>query len=312
MDEFFFDSKKNGLYRNKVDSFFIDCLTRNKSMAESHYHPYLEFLFVTKGVLKTFVEHRLFSLEEGELLIIPPACLHRTQYDKNYPVSRITLSCTKKYLLSLDSTLNDSFINKNFILSKISFRQKKNEITEMFLRLQKLQNEKPDENMNIQQSSFLEEKGLVMQILSWILQEKEAEDAENKNAGMENSTHEEKLFYENDSKTSPAAQKIQKTAKYIFDNFSREITLEDAAAFSQMSPSYFSRKFLEITGFGFKEYLTNVRIQQAIKMLSYTKINITQTALECGFSDGNYFKDVFKKKTGYCPKEFRKLFRGKI
>lgn len=58
-----------------------------------------------------------------------------------------------------------------------------------------------------------------------------------------------------------------------------------------MNPTYFSKKFRETTGFGFKEYLTHIRLQNAAHLLRTTDTSITEIAGICGFSDGNYFGD---------------------
>jgi YesN/AraC family two-component response regulator len=74
-----------------------------------------------------------------------------------------------------------------------------------------------------------------------------------------------------------------------------------------MSPAYCSRKFKSVTGFGFKEYLTNIRIREASRLLLTTSKSITEIAEACGFGDGNYFGDAFKKIKGVPPRVFRKM-----
>ena len=70
--------------------------------------------------------------------------------------------------------------------------------------------------------------------------------------------------------------------------------------------STFSKKFHRLTGFGFKEYLTHVRIQAAAEQLLSGKQSVTEVALNCGYSDGNYFGDAFRKIKGMSPNQFRK------
>jgi AraC-like DNA-binding protein len=53
-------------------------------------------------------------------------------------------------------------------------------------------------------------------------------------------------------------------------------------------------------------YLINIRISEAIKLLKKPEINVTEIALETGFYSSQHFSTTFKKLTGYTPMEFRK------
>ena len=94
--------------------------------------------------------------------------------------------------------------------------------------------------------------------------------------------------------------------KYIYKNFRQPLTLEEVSAVSSLSPTYFSKKFKQVTGMGFKEYLNFVRLKHAQTALLTTSNSITDIALEYGFNDSNYFKDLFKKVYGKSPRDFRK------
>ena len=78
------------------------------------------------------------------------------------------------------------------------------------------------------------------------------------------------------------------------------------AEFVGMSSTYFSKKFKEVTGFGFKEYILNIRMKKACLLLLETKLSVTEIAYETGFNDSNYFGDVFKRIKGVSPLKYRK------
>ena len=59
-------------------------------------------------------------------------------------------------------------------------------------------------------------------------------------------------------------------------------------------------------GFGFKEYLVNVRIKNACRLLLETNHSITDIAFECGFNDSNYFGDAFRRIKGIAPNKYRR------
>ena len=106
--------------------------------------------------------------------------------------------------------------------------------------------------------------------------------------------------------SNPDDANILTATKYIYNNFRRPLTLEEVAAIASLSPTYFSKKFKQVTGMGFKEYLNYVRLKHAQTALLTTNNTITDIALEYGFNDSNYFKDLFKKVFGKSPREFRK------
>jgi AraC-like DNA-binding protein len=99
------------------------------------------------------------------------------------------------------------------------------------------------------------------------------------------------------------------------DNMSVELKLKtltagEIAKAAGLSPTYLSRKFRQATGTGVHEYLTFLRLKEAALELLSTDSSVTEIALRCGFSDGNYFKDVFKKRYGVTPTGYRKSRPG--
>lgn len=100
--------------------------------------------------------------------------------------------------------------------------------------------------------------------------------------------------------------RIQEVCHYICNYYNEPITLEQMAKIAYMSPTYFSKKFKRVTGFGLKEYLNNIRIKMATNMLVETQYSITEIAAYCGYNDSNYFGDVFKKIVGVSPIKYRK------
>lgn len=103
---------------------------------------------------------------------------------------------------------------------------------------------------------------------------------------------------------------ISKAKHYIEKNYNRDISLDDVSRSVDISPYYFSKLFKEETGENFIEYLTNIRIEKAKKLLLHSDMNIKNICIDTGYSDPNYFSRIFKKQVGLTPTEFREL--GKI
>ena len=100
-------------------------------------------------------------------------------------------------------------------------------------------------------------------------------------------------------------QIIQRVADYIRVNFRNKITIDDIAQVVYLSPCYVSRIFKQGLGCTLMEYLTQVRVEEAKKMLKNPKYNVMQVAEKNGFEDPAYFTRVFKKLEGVTPSKFK-------
>lgn len=98
---------------------------------------------------------------------------------------------------------------------------------------------------------------------------------------------------------------VKDILNYIERNISKNITLEDAAGFVNLSPHYLSKIFKKETGVNFITYLTNRRIDIAKEMLENENIPISNIAIELCYSKSNYFSKVFKKNVGVTPTKYR-------
>lgn len=98
---------------------------------------------------------------------------------------------------------------------------------------------------------------------------------------------------------------IKKAIRYISQNFSRSLTLDEVAEHVHLNSAYFSTLFKQSTGSSFKEYLNMVRIEESKRLLANTDYSIIDISLATGFEDQSYFSKVFKKYTGLTPKQYR-------
>ena len=73
-----------------------------------------------------------------------------------------------------------------------------------------------------------------------------------------------------------------------------------------MGTTLFNEKLKSYSGFSPLNYLINIRISEAIKLLKKPDLNVTDIALDTGFYSSQHFSTTFKKLTGYTPSEFRK------
>ena len=108
-----------------------------------------------------------------------------------------------------------------------------------------------------------------------------------------------KIAVEDDSR------RVLKVKNFINKNYQDEIRLPQLADIAGMSPSAFSRFFKLHTGRNLTEYIIDIRLGAASRMLVDTSQSISEISFKCGFNNLSNFNRIFKKKKGCSPTEFR-------
>ena len=103
---------------------------------------------------------------------------------------------------------------------------------------------------------------------------------------------------------------VDNARKYIDENYSKDVSLDDISRNMNLSPYYFSKLFKEKTGENFVEFLTRVRIDKAKEMLKDPDKSMKEICSEVGYGDPNYFSRIFKKVVGVPPTEYRDTLKG--
>jgi AraC-like DNA-binding protein len=97
-----------------------------------------------------------------------------------------------------------------------------------------------------------------------------------------------------------------KLEQELRNNLSHQWTVEEMSALVGLGTTAFTEKVKSYTGFSPLNYLINIRISEAIRLLKSTDTNLTAVALDTGFYSSQHFSTTFKKLTGYTPSQFRK------
>jgi two-component system response regulator YesN len=98
---------------------------------------------------------------------------------------------------------------------------------------------------------------------------------------------------------------IKKALEYIAAHYTENLTLQSVADIVHLSKSYFSLYFKKQTGRNFVDYLIDLRIREAKRLLVENENRIYNVAEAAGFKDVKYFSKVFKKVTGLTPMAYR-------
>ncbi len=100
---------------------------------------------------------------------------------------------------------------------------------------------------------------------------------------------------------------IKKVCDYIDQNLDKEISLEEMADYSSVSPFYLSKLFKDEKGVTFINFITDKRLDKSRELLSKSDLSIKEITAQIGYNDQNYFSRIFKNKFGLSPKEYRQL-----
>ncbi|MNO45145.1 HTH-type transcriptional activator Btr [compost metagenome] len=98
--------------------------------------------------------------------------------------------------------------------------------------------------------------------------------------------------------------KVEKLIQYMRENIHRKITLTELSGQAQLSSTYLSRAFKEITGTSIIEFFNQLKMEAAKEMLLEGELKIKEVAGALGFADEFYFSRVFKKTEGISPSQF--------
>ena len=266
----------------EITRIHVDRRTRDAGylMGSHHCHPYFELSYIEHGSCRFFVEDTMYDLHDGDFLLIPPQVFHYTRY-----LFGPCLRCGIYFRLEdLEGKLLSFLPDGQEFLTRLRVFQApsscRRELAGLIGRMA-AEEECFDERSPLMLKAQIQELLLLCSRVCIHLADSPA------------SIH-------------TTDRQVLQAAHFINAHFRQQITAGDIAAAAGFSPNYLSRKFREAAGIGVHDYLVFIRLRNAAFELLTTDDSVTDIALRNGFSDSNYFKDVFKKKYGMTPREYRK------
>lgn len=227
------------------------------------------------GTCRFFINNDFYTVKEGDLIVIPKQLFHYTKYSS--PCVRTAIFFRDEDLLPIDNIIHFSHTYQDLRIYHLNDSSQTNvkAILENMLTEMRFDDEVTVTALQVQL------QGLFLYIHRYC---NPAEHFEN--------------IHTND-------EEIVNAARFISNHYAEHITTKDIAAITGFTTNYLSTKFREKTGIGLHEYLVFTRLHHAERLLLSTHLSITEIALECGFTDSNYFKDAFKKMYGLSPRKYR-------
>lgn len=266
--------KKNYLFEPKLFNYNKDC---SFNMPNTHYHSTYEIYYLISGQRRYIVKDTIYDLYPGDMILIPTMASHKVINPPDIPPS----ATHERYLLTPSKEDIPSELLSCFDV--VFYRptpEIKQSILSFFTSLESyLKNNNPSNRLFTLS---------VMSAILCLLKD------------LPNNTNQPAIL-------SSKETTIQNAATFIKNNCTKDLSLVDVATKYSYTPEYFSSLFKKTTGFKYSEYLTNCRIENAIHLLTSTKLTITEIAAQCGFNSANYFSEVFQKTLNTSPKNFRSL-----
>jgi len=105
---------------------------------------------------------------------------------------------------------------------------------------------------------------------------------------------------------SEYARRINRVIDYLRGNLDRQVKLEELAKVACFSEFHFHRIFGAIAGETLNNFTNRLRLEKAARLLRYSRQNLTDIALECGFSSSATFARAFRSGYDTSPSQFRK------
>ena len=255
----------------------------NHKYQKWHYHPEIELVYVSNGEGKRQVGLHLSNYSDGDLVLIGSNVPH-TGFTEYFDQERkeVVIQFKPEFLgNSIESVFEFKKISKLLELSKQGLvfhgETKKNIGISM---------------LGLKYESNFQQLLTLIRILESLACSDEFTILNKDDFSKSNS------IIEND--------RINKIFNYIKINYKDKVCLEEASNLIYMTKPSFCRYFKKHTGKRFTEFLNEYRINNALKLLAQTEMDIKNICYECGFNNFSHFNRLFKNTLNLTPSEYRR------
>jgi AraC-like DNA-binding protein len=276
-----FASDVSFLYKNFQCDYFND---------PWHFHKEYELVMISKSTGTRFIGDNASHFEEGDLSLIGSNIPHLLRneeeyYDKkgNHKAGAIYIHFTRDFLGGHffdipEMKLVNRLLEKSALALEIHGKAKKYTINKLY----EMNHEKPAEKL----MSLLD-------ILIKLSQSRELKPLLSTGYSANNSGN---------------TDKINRAFEFIMKNYTKEIYVHEIASQLNMSVASFSRYFKNHTRKTFSDYITEIRIGYACRLLMEDNYGISEISYKSGFDNLSNFYRHFKKIVGIIPKDYRNRF----
>lgn len=266
-----------------------------RSYPKLHTHSYYEILLVTEGELMYQIElNSGIKLCVGDVIFVPSYIPHATYASLDPHIRGIIVKFSPLMLYPVEVTQSDI----NYLLATPVYKEPyyvfrngetlTNELAPTLRRILK-------EFTELAPGYEISLRGELSLLYTWLI----------RNCSNDASDQQSDLKFDEYS-----SQKLHTVLQYLNNNYQYNISMQEVAEMCNMHYKQFSRFFKKITGKNFSEYLLDMRLNYAQKMLLKGEDSISEVASKCGFDYVSYFIRKFKEKYDVTPKEYQKMYKS--
>lgn len=253
------------------------------TMTEYHYHDSYELYYLAEGERYYFIQNKSYHIESGSFVLINKYDIHSTISHQGSGYRRI-LFCFNESTLADFSDIAKSMgllscFRRNVPVIKLSPNDKSCAENILRLALREFE-EKKKGYENYLRSSLIQ----LLTILNRYASEEKVVTTEY---------------------ISAPHKTISEIAGYINIHFADEITLDNLSSKFHMSTHYISRIFKKFTGISMIDYLNNIRIKEAQKLIMAETMSMQQICEAVGYNNYTHFGRVFKEISGMTPLKYK-------
>jgi len=257
-----------------------------------HYHPELEFHYIIRGEGVRFIGDNISNFDSGELLLIGENLPHMWRCNQEYFLGNPDVTAESIVVQFLSDFMGKDFMAKREAASiHLLFDRAKNG----FVIRGKVKKQIVELMRNAIQADGLDQLLLIINMIRLLINSNDLTPISTK--------------WTNDHVNLEETQRINRVYNYILTNYTEEISLKEIAAVAHLTVTSFCRYFKIMTKKTFKDFLIEVRINHAKRMLIEKKQSTTEAiCFSCGFNNRSNFFKHFKEIVGCTPAEYQRQF----
>lgn len=291
--ENFYENKRHGepdfpirLYESFYDGF-KDCYL--------HWHKEFEIMHIIKGCADIYIDGQIERAHPDDLILINKNCLHHIKQLESNDVLRINATV---FDMSILRGLDNDYVQESFIGPLLDNQLKivnavrpddagYNHLVASVIEIENILKTKPLGYQILVKSELFR---FVYNLMKYGFLDRE----------------------ESPVKDSIQLSMIKQAAAYISEHLEDKLTIKKLAELFGYSEFHFARLFKKHTGNSINTFISNISMNKAKHLLTYTELSLEDIAQKIGYSSASYFIQIFKQQnSGLTPKKYRLFEQNK-